>query len=139
LPAYRQETLTEMANDVPVFGVKSPPPHLLERMGRYDLGRMLAYEPGLLAKHSAEIYAVDFEAASLLARERISAEMRTRHGHDMTGDLIISVQSLVQNMLFRLVLLPVWVATVTEEDGDLRPVLVNGQTGQVAIGKARKP
>jgi ribosomal protein S27AE len=138
-PVYRVETVTEMANDVPVFGIKSPPAHLLERLGRFGLDTTLSYEPGLLAKHSAQIYTVDFEAASLLARERISEEMRGKYGHDMHGETITNVQALVQNMLFRLVLMPVWVATVTEADGDLRPVLVNGQTGRVAAGKSRKP
>jgi hypothetical protein len=30
------------------------------------------------------------------------------------------------------------VATLTEEDGDLRTALVNGQTGRVVLGKAEK-
>ena len=44
----------------------------------------------------------------------------------------------IQNMSFRLVLLPVWVASLMEDDGDVRAALVNGQTGKVALGKAEK-
>jgi hypothetical protein len=38
----------------------------------------------------------------------------------------------------RLVLLPVWVGTLVEADGDVRTALVNGQSGRVALGKAEK-
>ena len=39
----------------------------------------------------------------------------------------------------RLVLVPVWAMTINERDGEVRPALVNGQTGKVALGKAAKP
>ncbi len=42
-------------------------------------------------------------------------------------------------MTFRLLLLPVWIALLAEQDGDRRIGLVNGQTGKVALGKAQKP
>ncbi len=42
-------------------------------------------------------------------------------------------------MSFRLLLLPVWIATLSEVDGDTRPALVNGQTVRVVLGSARKP
>jgi hypothetical protein len=42
-------------------------------------------------------------------------------------------------MSFSLVLMPVWIATLHERDGDTRLALVNGQSGQVALGKANKP
>jgi hypothetical protein len=38
-----------------------------------------------------------------------------------------------------LLLLPVWVATITEEDGDIRLGLVHGQKGKAVLGKAYKP
>jgi hypothetical protein len=41
----------------------------------------------------------------------------------------------IKGMEYRLVLLPVWVALLTEVDGDQRLALVNGQTGRVAFGE----
>jgi hypothetical protein len=66
--------------------------------------------------------------------------MREKHGRKDTGDekVEITIFSAVRDMNFRLLLLPVWVATLTEEDGDLRTALVNGQTGRVVLGKAEK-
>jgi tetratricopeptide (TPR) repeat protein len=140
MPA-RQENLTEMANDVMVFGVKSPAPHLLEQLGQYDLAPLVPYTPELLASYSAEIYTLDFDAASLQARGQISQQMREFHGYtdDPFADVSVTVHTLVQQMAFRLLLLPVWIATLLEQDGDIRPALVNGQTGSVVLGKARKP
>ena len=45
---------------------------------------------------------------------------------------------MVRQMSFTLLLMPVWVITLFERDGDVRPALVNGQTGKVALGKAIK-
>jgi hypothetical protein len=47
--------------------------------------------------------------------------------------------SVVKQMHFRLLLLPVWVGMLEEQDGDRRPALVNGQTGKVVLGKVLKP
>lgn len=139
--AMRQENMTEMANDVMVFGVKSPPSRMLEQMGQYSLETLTPYEPSLLAKYSAEIYTLDFDAASLHARGKISQQMREFYGYtdEPFGDVTVTVHTLVQQMSFRLVLLPVWVAALLEADGDIRPALVNGQTGKVVLGKSRKP
>jgi hypothetical protein len=41
-------------------------------------------------------------------------------------------------MSFRLLLLPVWAAAITEQDGDQRHALINGQTGRVALGRPQK-
>jgi len=45
--------------------------------------------------------------------------------------------SVIQ-MTFTLLLAPVWIATLLERDGDVRTVLVNGQTGETALGKAKR-
>ncbi|MCU0511859.1 MAG: tetratricopeptide repeat protein [Anaerolineae bacterium] len=136
---HRRETLTEMANDVPVYAVQAPPPALLERLGAYRLSRVVPYTPELLHSHTALLYTLDFDRASLLARDHIGAALRGEYGTSFNADQQVSVQPFIQQMLFRLVLLPVWVATITESDGDLRPCLIHGQTGRVALGKARRP
>jgi hypothetical protein len=110
----------------------------VRRLGGYDFTAIVGYEPSLLAKYSAGLYSMDFDEASLEARARIGQYMRDKHGRGTYGTNV-SIFTGFKQMTFRLLLLPVWVATLYEEDGDIRPALVNGQTGKVVLGKASKP
>ncbi len=134
--SYRHETFGDSVYDVPVCGVESPSRDLTERLQRYDLADSKPYHAELLAEQTAELYTVDFEKASLFARQKVSKGMRERHGHTQMGAIKISIQSMVQSMQFRLLLLPVWVFTLTERDGDVRVALVHGQCEQVVLGSA---
>jgi hypothetical protein len=100
---------------------------------------MIAYEPSLLARYPASLYTLDFSAASLEARSAASQQMRQLHGEGAGRDVDVNVFTSVIQMSFMLVLMPVWVATLTERDGDLRLALINGQTGRIALGRAQKP
>jgi hypothetical protein len=74
------------------------------------------------------------------AHEIVSTELRAKYsGGSVTGDVKVTVMPMMKQMTFRLLLLPVWSVTLFEEDGEVRPVLVNGQTGKVVLGKAKKP
>lgn len=139
--AMRTEQINEMANDEGIAAVTSPPRDLLERLLPFDLERVQPYDPALLADRAAELYTIDFERASLKAREKVSRRMREFYGvsSEPFADEQITVMPLVQQMSFRLLLLPFWVAVLEEEDGDLRTGLVHGQTGKVVLGPARKP
>jgi DNA-directed RNA polymerase subunit RPC12/RpoP len=130
--------IPELFNDLPICAVESPPLHLTLKLGKYDLDTMVAYEPELLAKYPAELYMLDFDRASLQAREVIGRLMREKYGQKSGDEVQINVFSGVKQMSFQLALLPVWVATLTEADGDTRLALVNGQTGTVVLGKAKK-
>lgn len=126
-------------NGMAICAVKSPPPALTRALGECDLDTMLPYEPKLLAKYPAELYDIDFDAASLEARGRMSEQMREDQLRFKPSEVEMSVSTQVIQMSFSLVLLPVWVATLYERDGDRRLALVNGHSGQVALGKAQKP
>ena len=127
-------------NNLFVSGVKSPPEALLAKMGDFDLHTLEAYDPRLLAKYPAGLYAIDFDKASLEARGMAASLMRARHHNFNSGaGYDISVWSNVVDMQFQLILAPVWIATLLEADGDVRTAVVNGQTGRTALGKARKP
>jgi len=136
--AYRNETIADMLNNVPVPAVQSPPRRLLKRLGRFDHNAIVGYEPEILSRFSAEIYSIDFDKASLHAREIVSETMREKHGITVESEVSVTVMTHIQNATFRLVLLPVWVVTIIEDDGDVRLALVNGQSGTVALGKAKK-
>jgi DNA-directed RNA polymerase subunit M/transcription elongation factor TFIIS len=136
---YTSVTTTDAQNDVLICGVISPPPDLTAKLGNYDLDTLVPYQPKLLAKHPAELYSIDFDKASLDVRSIVGRNMRERHHTRTTSSEVqVNIFSSIRQMSFRLLLLPVWVATLTEVDGDLRTALVNGQTGQVALGKTEK-
>lgn len=133
-----EENVTDALYDLPICAVTSPPAEMTGRLGDYDLEFAVPYESNLLAKYPAQLYSIDFDEASLAARGIAAKAMRSKYGAAReTGEeqMKISVFSTVQQMNFQLVLLPVWVANITEEDGDKRSALVNGQTGKVVLGK----
>jgi Zn finger protein HypA/HybF involved in hydrogenase expression len=138
---YQQSHYTDAVYDVQICAVKSPPPALTNQLGEYDLHGIAAYEPELLAKYPAGLYTVDFDQAALEARSRASSAMRDKFANrELTDDhhISINVFTQIQQMSFRLLLLPVWIAMLIEVDHDVRTALVNGQTGKVVLGKAEK-
>lgn len=136
---YQTEQLAEMANNVLVCGVTSPPRAMTAQIGKYRLNRAIAYEPKLLTQHAAEIYDIDFDKAAMDVHEIVGTEMREKY-QVMTGssEVKVNIVPMIKQMTFRLLLLPVYSVTLFEEDGEVRPMLVNGQTGQVVAGKAKK-
>jgi hypothetical protein len=137
-----QETFVtqDMKNNVPIAAVKSPPKLLTKKLGDYNWRKIAQYEPALLAEHAAQIYSMDFDEASLEARSVVGRFMRARQkAIARSSETEVNVFVEFKQMSFQLVLLPVWVATLIEEDDDIRSALVNGQTGKVVLGKARKP
>lgn len=137
-PRQYNERLPDFLTDVLVSGVESPPRTLIERAGRFDLSQAVPYRPELIAQHAAELYTLDFDRAGLDAHSIVSSTMRARHSVPSGENEEITVFPMIQQMTYRLLLLPLWSAVIHEVDGDARPALVNGQTGQVALGTARK-
>lgn len=136
---YQNYRFNEALTGIAIPAVSSPPPALARELGDYDQSAMIAYEPKLLARYPASLYTLDFSAASLEARSAASQQMRQLHGEGAGRDVDVNVFTSVIQMSFMLVLMPVWVATLTERDGDLRLALINGQTGRIALGRAQKP
>ena len=135
---YENTKFSDGMMSIPVAAVKSPPPALTTQLGDFNISDAVAYAPKLLAKYPAALYDVDFDAAAQLAQGVVSNHMRQRYGQSDTRNVEVQVFTFVRQMTFTLLLLPVWVATLYERDGDVRSALVNGQTGQVALGKAQK-
>jgi DNA-directed RNA polymerase subunit RPC12/RpoP len=146
-----ESTGVEFMDDVAVCAIKSPPPSLITQLLPYDLSAVVVYEPKWLAKYPAQLYSIDFDAASLEARATIARTLKARHDREIAQAKLanqsrryeerenIHFASHVRNMSFQLVLLPVWIATLTEEDDEVRTALVNGQIGKASLGKAHKP
>jgi len=138
---YQRQEFREMAHDVAIFGGETPPQQQVARLSAFDWQAALPYQAERLASVDAQLYTVDYEAASLLARKRMTQAMRSKHGHDPdhSDKYSVSVVALVQQMEFRLLLCPFWMAHLLEEDGDRRLALIQGQQGRVALGQASKP
>jgi DNA-directed RNA polymerase subunit M/transcription elongation factor TFIIS len=135
----REENFNDAIFNLPIQGIKELDERLMARIDRYEFGQVVPYEPGLLAKQPASLYDVDFDAASLHARSQATEAMREKHDvPDSRSSGSVSVFAQVQSMSFSLLLLPVYVVTMKERDGDRRAALVNGQTGAVAMGKTEK-
>ncbi|MBL8118428.1 MAG: hypothetical protein J0L63_04325 [Anaerolineae bacterium] len=140
-PIQTQSQYTEMFADIEVCAVDSPAAEMTRQLGDYHTREMVQYDPSLLARYPAELYTKDFDQAALDARSYISAAMRYKYGRreGMEDEKVtINVFSTVQQMSFQLVLVPVWIAHLVEEDRDRRSALVNGQTGLVVLGKTEK-
>ncbi len=138
-----------LLSDILHAAVPTPPPALLRQLEPYNLRRGVDYDPRLLADFPAQIYATDMTQASLDVRPHLTREALHRAGsslrlrrprgtghNDDPGSLQMSAYT--QFMTYRLALLPVWVGQLVEVDGDTQLVLVNGQTGRVALDKLRK-
>ncbi|MBI5666989.1 MAG: hypothetical protein HZC41_03205 [Chloroflexi bacterium] len=138
---YTQARFSDAQYDVEVCAVGSPPRALTNQLGDYHLRDMVDYAPERLAKYPAQLYSLDFDQAALEARGLVSTAMRIKYGQRELADddVTINVFTNIQQMSFRLVLMPVWIATLVEEDRDIRTALVNGQTGKVVLGKPQKP
>jgi DNA-directed RNA polymerase subunit M/transcription elongation factor TFIIS len=135
---YSHTTTMGGVNGLAICAVKSLATSLTDALGEYDLDTMLSYDPRLLAQYPAELYEIDFDEASLEARSRASEQVRNEQLAFQDSNVETTVSPSVIQMSFSLVLMPVWVVTLYERDGDVRTALVNGQSGQVAIGRAKK-
>ena len=138
----RQSTMNiaDSMSDVAICGVTTPARALTRKLGSFDFSEMINYQSKLLAKHPAELYNIDFDKASLEARGIVARALRDKHqrSESLNGQVEVRAFTKIQSMSFRLLLLPVWVASLLEDDGDIRAALVNGQTGEVALGKPEK-
>lgn len=56
------------------------------------------------------------------------------HSGERTDPGRLMLNATTRHMSYRFGLLPVWIGRMIEADGDVQTVLVNGQTGEVALG-----
>lgn len=120
--------------DLGIPAVKTVPSQLTQQLGSYFRHSMVAYQPGVL-DHPAEIYEVALNKAILRARtllaRAITSEVAMRYKLIMATDF--------SHTSFQLIMAPVWLATLHEVDGEIRPALVNGQIGKVVLGQSHRP
>jgi ribosomal protein S27AE len=132
---YERIEYTDSMTGVCVPGVAALPAELVTRIGSFDLSRAVPYQPALLADRPAALPDIPFDRAALDAQSHAAAHMRRRYEQDVPSEVEVNTFTLPIQMTFTLMLLPVWVGTLIERDGDARTALVHGQTGRAAVGR----
>jgi DNA-directed RNA polymerase subunit RPC12/RpoP len=142
-----------LLSDVPYLAASGLSRTLCDKIEPFDLRQGADYDPRLLAAFPAQLYDLDVAQASIDVRTKLSRQAQDRarlsleahrpsRGYggygkdDDPGSL--RTHASTQFITYRLALLPVWIARLTEEDGDIRIALVNGQNGRAALGGIEK-
>lgn len=128
------------ADDVLVAACHSLPLDLMNEVSNYNTRNLSPYSSDLLAGWSTEIYQISLAAASLVARQQVVTEAR-QHILTQLGwktflhtPQIGSAGVIVES--YKLVLLPVWIASYRYQQQRYR-LVANGQTGTVTGEKPR--
>jgi DNA-directed RNA polymerase subunit RPC12/RpoP len=142
-------TDTMMFTNLLFPSVDTPPMHLLEKVFPFDLKAMVPYEPRLVADRRVALYSLDVEVMAQRACDAMIEMAREKSGR-LVGPIPVTIVSgdsasdapirlrrsfQVSGASYQLVLLPLWVAQLRSEKRYSLAV-VNGQTGEVAFGRA---
>ncbi len=119
-------------DDVTVVASQQLPAKRLEQMGPWKLETAVAYQPEYLSGYSALRYDVDPQDGSKTARQEMRDVIEGDVRRDIGGDeqRVHQVNVQYAQMLFKLVLLPLWLATYVHA-GKQWQVMVNANTGKV--------
>jgi hypothetical protein len=123
-------------DDVPVGASKGLERSLSEAIEPFPTHELVPYEPSYLSGFLAEEYAVGVTDALSIARDRMSAEIRSACSQAVPGDTQrgLQVQTEWSAVTCKNALLPIWIAAYDYAGTPYR-FLVNGVTGKVS-GKA---
>ena len=138
--------------DALVAGTPHPPDTVLDALMPYHLDALVPYEPRYLAHWQARLYDIDVMQASLTARAHARHQARLAATGQIAlppaGDFArsdpraytppenwawLASQIAVDEMYYRLILLPVWFVTLQQRNGQTIPAYVNGQTGEAVL------
>ncbi|SFA87169.1 hypothetical protein SAMN05421688_1356 [Poseidonocella pacifica] len=119
-------------DDVLVLASRSLPKRYTDALEPWDLSALEPYKPEFLAGFRAEGYQVELSDGFDQAREKMDTVIRRDIKFDIGGDAqkIDSVRTQVEDVTFKHILLPVWLAAYKYRGKSFRFV-VNGRTGQV--------
>ena len=119
-------------DDILVVGSPSIPAHLARVLGEWNLAALRPPEPGLMAGFSVEVYRQGLEQGFVEARGRMQGAIDAAIRRDIGGDQqrIHGRQTVVDDIRFKHLLLPVWIGSY-RFGGKPYQVVVNGQSGEV--------
>jgi hypothetical protein len=119
-------------DDMLIAGSPSIAPHLARVLDQWDLSRLRPPADDLLAGFAVEVYRTGLEAGFGQARERMQPAIDAAIRRDIGGDLqrIHGRQSVVDDIRFKHLLMPVWIGSY-RFGGKPYQIVVNGQSGEV--------
>ena len=119
-------------DDVLVLGSTSLPKQYTDGLAPWNLTDLHAYAPQYLAGFRAEGYQVQLDQGFVEARQIMDNVILSDVRQDIGGDVqrVNNVDTDVNDVTFKHILLPVWLAAYKYRDRTFRFV-VNGQTGKV--------
>ena len=124
--------VTRFFDDILILASRSLPKHFTDRLAPWDLRQLAPYRAEFLSGFRAEGYQValdeGFEEAKAIMEDQIRADIRRDIGGDMQR--IEQMTLRIQDVTFKHILLPIWVAAYRYRGQSYRFV-VNGQTGRV--------
>ena len=127
-----QGTVQRFFDDLLIPGSLAVPQKRINALGPWPLLEAQPYQPQYLAGHFALRYDVEPENAFETAKQQMRTVIREDCRRDIGGDeqRVQEVRTQHDNVTFKLMLLPVWIATYLYA-GRTFLVLINGHTGEV--------
>lgn len=118
--------------DVLTPAVTTPDAHTLGKLGPWPAADATGYQPAFLAGFDCPRYTVMADAGFVDARQEMARQIEQDCRADIGGDeqRVSSMDTADANVLFRLVLMPLWVASYVL-GGKTYDVYVNANTGEV--------
>jgi DNA-directed RNA polymerase subunit RPC12/RpoP len=127
-------------DDVLVLGAHTLDPKKVNKMGPWRLGDAKPFQDEFLTGFSALRYDVDPQAGSELAKQQMVSVIEDDVRGDIGGDeqRISSLDVAYSNNTFKLLLMPLWIATYVFA-GKTWQVMVNANTGEVVGDRPYSP
>ncbi|WP_341861845.1 TFIIB-type zinc finger domain-containing protein [Gymnodinialimonas sp. 57CJ19] len=119
-------------DDILVLASKSLPKRYTDALAPWDLSALAEYRPEFLSGFRAEGYTVELDEGMVEARAIMNAQIERDIRRDIGGDAqkIDAMNTHVDDVTFKHILLPVWIAAYKYHDKSYRFV-VNAQNGKV--------
>jgi hypothetical protein len=118
--------------DLLATGISAPEADLLEKLGPWSTAAATGYQPEYLAGFDSPRYDIDADAGFAAAQREMASVIADDCRADIGGDeqRVDELSTIDHNVLFRLLLLPLWIATYVT-GGKTFHVFVNANTGEV--------
>jgi predicted RNA-binding Zn-ribbon protein involved in translation (DUF1610 family) len=119
-------------DDILVVGSASIPQHLARVLDHWDLSHLRPPADEVFAGFTVEVYRTGLEAGFSEARERMQPAIDAAIRRDIGGDAqrIHAQQTVIDDIRFKHLLMPVWIGSYRFADKPYR-IVVNGQSGEV--------
>jgi hypothetical protein len=130
--SHRNGVVERFFDDMLIPASDALPQKKLAELEPWPLTEAQPFQPQYMAGHVALRYDVEPEAGFEVAKTRMDPVIRTDVRHDIGGDeqRVSRVSTQHNNVTFKLMLLPVWIATYIH-DGKTWQILVNAWTGEI--------